>query len=496
MQRDMATKVLGVEGKNWPLRSRVVVMLALVLLLPIAVIQPVGSQDLPTYARELPSDMPSLFVDPGYAFGSVGTTFNVSVKIFNLTNNFYTTDERWEPGEALGPPHGFIFNYSLGNLYGFNVTFRWDTSVLQYLRRTVKTPVEDYPDGVLHGLILESQDEVNASTGIYRLTQLSWPPVAAFNCPNRTATLFTVTFKIKADQAATLSLDHVELILDPNLAIKPHIPEMIPHWVINGTFTPIETTRLTRLEVGAQVGQGLLNPIILGETVHMEMLVENMGRRLNSYNLTVYSDVSTPIVSWMNERLDLEEKRSHVTTIESNLLGSGVHTITAIAMIEVETTILMDSITKNFTIIRTPLLKIATPVNDVHENDTVTFSAANSYHRDQSSQILSYTWFINEPLENQSAFTYEGSVITHTFTTNGTWHIALEVVDNWGITYDPQRNSTSPYRAETSLTVHTLDGSSGDFPFTYIQMATIIVVLTLMVFIWLFTQRRNRTSDL
>jgi hypothetical protein len=293
-----------------------------------------------------------------------------------------------------------------------------------------------------------------------------------------------------------LSLDHVELILDPNLAIKPHIPERIPHWIINGTFTPIETTRLTQLDVGSQVGQELSNPIIFGETVHVEMLIENMGRRSNSYNLTIYSDVSTPIISWMNEQLDLDEKRAHDTTLESDLLGSGVHTITAIAMIEVETTILMDSITKNFTIIRTPLLRIATPPNDIRENDTVTLNAEDSYHRDQDSRILSYTWFITEPLENQSTFKYDGSIVTHTFATNGTWHIALEVADSWGITYDPQRNSTSPYRAETSLMVHSVDSSSEDFPFIYVQMIAIVVVLTLMVSIWSLTQRRNRTPDL
>lgn len=495
MQRNWVDQSLGIKGAKWSRRSKALVMLASVLLMSTALMLRVGSQDAPTYAGELPSDMPSLFVDPEFAYGSVGTTFNVSVKIFNLTNSFYTTDERWEPGQALGPPHGFIYNYSLGNLYGFNITFRWDSTVLQYLRRTVKTPVEDYPEGVLHGLILESQDEVNATTGTYTLAQLSWPPVAAFNCPNGSATIFTITFKIKADQVASMSLEHVELILDPNLAIKPHIPEEIPHWIINGTFTPIETTRITRLNAGTPVNQDLQNPIIFGETAHFEILVENMGRRLNSYNLTAYIDYSTPLISWKNERLDPGEKRTYNCTLESDQLGSGVHTVTATAIIEAVTTILEDSITKNFTIVRTPLLRITTPSNNVHENDTVTLSGENCIHRDQNGQILNFTWFISESLENQPTFKYEGIIATHTFTKNGTWHIALEVTDNWGVTYDSQRNSTTPYRAETTLTVHALDGSSGDFTLTYVHMTTIIVLLILMALIWILTQRRKQTQD-
>ena len=85
----------------------------------------------------------------------MGTTFNVSVRIFNLTNQFYSTGTVWSPGEDLGPYSQFgPYNYSLGNMYGFNIQLRWDPTVLTYVRRLVHTPVEDHPDGALYGQCL------------------------------------------------------------------------------------------------------------------------------------------------------------------------------------------------------------------------------------------------------------------------------------------------------------------------------------------------------
>ena len=68
--------------------------------------------------------MAAVYVYPSEAFGAKGTIFTISVKIFNLTNNFYQTDSLWEPGDSLGPP-GVLYNYSLGNVFGFDLVFSW-----------------------------------------------------------------------------------------------------------------------------------------------------------------------------------------------------------------------------------------------------------------------------------------------------------------------------------------------------------------------------------
>jgi len=424
---------------------------AQLLILILAINTAVTLAQIEVSASELPNDMPVVYVDPQQAFGAEGTTFNVSVKIFNLTNSFYPTDIKWETGDPLPPP-GTLFNYSLGNMYGFNIVFSWDPTVLEYVDRSVMTPVEEFPEGVLHALIVETLNEVDSLAGNYSLSQSSWPPAIAFNCPNDNATILTMTFRVKEERTSPLRLESVELILDPTLALQPGVPDIIPHRTVDGEFSRVRTTRIVSMNVGALVGTQWHNPLISGEDATVSVFIFNEGEITNFYNLSLH-DGDTLLVRWKGESLGRHRSRVHDYTLNTTLLGRGIHRVTAeISVLHYET-VIVDSFTGNFTLIYGPLLSISKTPTEIERNETMTLSAESSFHQDPSSFISTYTWLLYEPEAEIPAYEYKGVTMTHRFSKNGTWTAVLTVEDNWGITLDPLRTATAPYQKEVQINV-------------------------------------------
>jgi hypothetical protein len=93
-----------------------------------------------------------------------GTQFNVTVKIYNVTD-----------------------------LYGFDLKFKWNTTFLAYVNHSVCVPRDTYPDGVLWNPIIPIMDEVNTTAGTYWIAYTSRYPASSFN---GSGTVFNMTFKI------------------------------------------------------------------------------------------------------------------------------------------------------------------------------------------------------------------------------------------------------------------------------------------------------------
>lgn len=443
-------------------------------------------------SQEWSSNMPVVYVDPDPALAAKGTTFNVSVRIFNLTNSFYATNEEWKPGEPLGPSGGLLYNYSLGNLHGFNISFSWDPAVLDYVSRSVKTPVEEYPDGVLHQPIWESRDEINSTAGTYSVVQRSsYYPIAAFNCPNRSATIFTITFKVRANRAFKLRLESVELMID--YLLQTEHPKIIPHQTRPGWFVPVITIRIASIDVGALIGEQLYSPLILGEDATVRVLVTNDGMITNTYDITLY-DGPTLLATLKSESLASHKEVIHSFSLKAEDLERGLNSITAKADILYGNTTIVDSLTKDFTVVDTPLLRITSSPDRIRVNDTVTLSAAESVHQDERRLIVSYTWSLYEPRATAPAYQYEDMSVTHTFTENGTWRIVLVVKDDLGVTYDSRRKATTPYRKEIFFDIPTGSEPASGYVFTDEQVATIIIgliITTAIGFLGYITRRKR-----
>ncbi len=439
----------------------------------------VGSQ---TYSG-LPSDMPVVYVDPQSISVSPGETFTVSVKIFNLTDTAYMAAETWETGEPLPPP-GTRHTYYLGNLYGLDISFSWDPTVLEYVNHTVKIPVETYPDGVLHEDIMDIADEVDEDAGTYLLGKSSMAPAEAFNCRDMNATVFTMTFNVTKEGACCL---HLDVDLSSKFEYGAHLE--IPHWVLHGEFrSPGARTRIVSVNVGALVAGKLYHPIIIGEDATVRVLVRNDGEASDTYNLTLYKG-TVPLETWENEALEPSESKTFNYTIKAEDLSIGLHTLTAEAMIMHEGELFTDEVSKELRVIDTPILSTSEPPSVVHVGDTVTIDASESYHNDQDGEIWNYTWSLIEPGGGTWVYkTYEGVSMTHTFAKNGTWQIILTVRDNWGVEYNPNRPATEPYRKEILLDVEV----KPETPFTIENIAFVIIIVAVIILILVYLQRRAR----
>lgn len=107
-----------------------------------------------------------VYVDPKIITGLAPTQeFTISVKIANVTN-----------------------------LYGLDIKFAWDPTLLEYVNHAVKIPVETHPDGVLHKPVIFIKDVVDATAGTYHLACASMAPAPSFN---GSGTAFLMRFKVK-----------------------------------------------------------------------------------------------------------------------------------------------------------------------------------------------------------------------------------------------------------------------------------------------------------
>lgn len=123
---------------------------------------------------------------------------------------------------------------NVSNLYSLDIQFSWDPTLLEYVSHTVKSPVEDYPNGILHAPVWRVIDEVKTTARTYRIAETSLALAEAFNSPNANATVFNMTFNVKKVGAYVLSLDAVELAVD--IIRFPDVYLVKYHRVKNGQF--------------------------------------------------------------------------------------------------------------------------------------------------------------------------------------------------------------------------------------------------------------------
>jgi hypothetical protein len=413
-------------------------------------------------SSNFPTDMPVVYVDPQNVSMSPGETFSISVKIFNLTDTIYACTDIWEPGQPLPPP-GSQHVYTLGNLYGLDIQFSWDPTVLEYVSHSVKIPVETYTDGVLHEPLIDIIDNVDATTGTYWLAKSSHDPAQAFNSPDANATVFTMTFNVTRNGTCVLNLTAVDLAADPDLYFDGTINMLqIPCWTKNAIFrTPILATRIENLKIEAQVNDLFFDPpVILGENAAVTITMKNDGEITDAYNLTLYKDTG-PLETWNNETLESSGSKTFNHKIDATSLDVGNHTITANASVIHGIDTFTDELSKGFRVIDAPELRIVGP-NFALFGDTATFDASQSFHNDPWGSILNYTWSVYMASETVPRYVYSGVNITHRFVPeNRTWRVVLDVKDNYGLEYNKDRPATAPYRKEVIFTCRQFNSSLG-----------------------------------
>ncbi|UCD96176.1 MAG: hypothetical protein JSV35_06690 [Candidatus Bathyarchaeota archaeon] len=444
-------------------------------------------------AEPLPSDMPVVHVDPQNIIGDPGDTFTIYVKIFNLSNNFHVTDEQWEYGEPLGPP-GVRHNYSLGGLFGLDLKLQWDPTVLEYVEHTVTMPVETYPEGLLHAEpeLVDVKDEVDAEAGTYLLSKSSQHPADAFNRPDNNSTAFSMTFTVLKRGVSEISIANADLAIARSYPEYADANADIPHWRVSGFFqTPALATRIDKVEVGAPVGDQIKDPVITGEDAEIRVLVINDNFTMpDTHNITIYQD-TTVLNSWNDVTLQPTENTSYSISIDKDDLSVGSETIT----VELTSTLLASGGTsetaeKTLRVIDVPNLSIQGP-SSVAAGETVSYKSEGSTHTDPNGDLLNLTWRLWGPGDVAPRSEDTGSEAT--FETEDGWlgnfTVTLDVKDNYGVTFDPARPATEPWRAKKTLEIGEPTGP-GLFTLDNIVLVVILVVIIALAVVYL--RRRSR----
>ena len=129
----------------------------------------------------------------------------------------------------------FTVNVTLAavqNLYGVEVTIRWNASILQVVAVNLRLGVESYSDGVLHEPIFIAENETIQEEGKYLLAGTSTAPAPPFN---GSGNIVRITFKVTNMGDSKLDLE-TKLSDWPPPEREPRISWPIEHTTIDGFF--------------------------------------------------------------------------------------------------------------------------------------------------------------------------------------------------------------------------------------------------------------------
>lgn len=143
---------------------------------------------------------------------------------------------------GLSPCENFTVAVNLANvtpMYGLDLRFRWDPTILEYVSHVAKIPVETHTGGVLHQPTIMLMDEVDDVAGTYWLAATSLFPAPAFT---GNGTFFEMTFHVIGVGVCDLE------IFTSDLADDQSPPSSIPHDIENGLFSNF-VPKTARLEV-------------------------------------------------------------------------------------------------------------------------------------------------------------------------------------------------------------------------------------------------------
>ncbi|UCD96178.1 MAG: PKD domain-containing protein [Candidatus Bathyarchaeota archaeon] len=343
-----------------------------------------------------PRALPRIYVDPQNETANVGDFFTIDVKIADIED-----------------------------LYGFEIGFRWAPAVLKYVSRTVKVPVDDYPDGVLYDPAFNVKDELNETHGVsgtdeqgtlYKLTYACLDPAPSFN---GSGIIFNMTFQVIRDGEGNLSFTHTALS-DTN---------------------SIEINHKTEAGYFYQPGLGQLP--VADFTVVPNPPVATKDTVFNA-SMSYDPDFGGNIALYMWIFGD-----GTVTNSTSPLI---THNFTATGRYNVGLTVLDDQgedpvkgsqsnpIYRQLTVIKpNPVAEFdVTPEDQIGVvNGAIIFDGSASFDPDPEGGVVSYTW----DFADENTTTTLDPITSHRFNATGDYLVGLIVNDTEGLLSNPYRLS-------------------------------------------------------
>jgi hypothetical protein len=239
----------------------------------------------------------------------------------------------------------FTLSVSISNvqcLYGLDIQFSWDPTIIKYIEHTVSMPVEDFPNGVLHGPALKIEDEVNESgiTGaepgtLYWVAYTSMYPAQEFN---GSGNVFTMTFRALKSGICNLRLTSTSL--------SDRTAKSIPHNVNDGRFECIS-------EDDVAVFLQAPTHIALGTSVYLIATIFNKGVN-DKMNVELQLEINGSQVN--STIIDLlRANTSSLLTHQWTPTVEGMYNITAYAPAVEGETYIEDNVAKGNVLVEPPL---------------------------------------------------------------------------------------------------------------------------------------------
>jgi len=159
-------------------------------LIAFLIIAAVNCSLLHKFSPVIGESTASVYVYPARVSAEVGQTFTVEVKVANILNQY--------------------------GLYGLEIQFTWDPTIIKYVSHTKKIEVETYSDGVLHKPTIPVKNNVDETASMpdsepgtrYWVAEASMLPAQPFYGGG---TVFEMTFRVVTTGSCSLDILFCEL---------------------------------------------------------------------------------------------------------------------------------------------------------------------------------------------------------------------------------------------------------------------------------------------
>lgn len=254
-----------------------------------------------------------------------------------------------------------------------------------------------------------------------------------------------------------------------------------PVELLKEPFHDIGITSVSGKAYVAGVEYGL--PAIIGEQVRVVFTVKALGTFDETFNATLQIFFSNGTLwkakEWTNETL----RRFAIKTFDLVIPATIADNLNATIQIMLANDTRPEDNFKVYSIriIAPPVLQISYQAENFYTEEDITFDATASTH--PSGTIGSYTWERKRKEEDVARYRDKkvGPVVKYRFETPGNWTVRLRVVDNWGITYMPERPATAAYQKVVEIQVLAPPGPPYHI---YGLAALIVIVAAVAVILW------------
>jgi hypothetical protein len=234
-------------------------------------------------------------------------------------------------------------------------------------------------------------------------------------------------------------------------------------------------------------------PLIEGEDTTFRLTLANLGTGNDTAKATLYVDH----VSVENFTISLNWGEQKIVPTWKETIAAGNHNLT----IAVEVADFSTNSSISLRVMKPVQLQISITPSKIVINQTITFNASASIHKDPEGNITSWAWKFFEPdvspTEGSPTETLSGPIVTYNFTSPGNWTVVLEVTDNFGLKYDERRPSTYSYMKEVKANVKASiqpPPEGGGIPFEYILAIVLVIVIIVAAAFVLHRRRGARKS--